>query len=162
METPFEDIAKVHRWFGVECNNRSWDLLDADQLSAGQREQLVHMAHASMYHWSQIGNVANRARGESLVGYVYAALGLGEAAVRHASRCVELVEAHPEETEDWDLAFAYDCLARATAANAKDGEHALAQSLKDQARKFGDLISGPEEKEMFDQTHQGGQWHGLV
>lgn len=153
------DVDKAHRWFAIELNNTTWDLLDSpDDLSPDDKERLIHQAHASVYHWMHAGNVANRARGENLVAYAYAHIGIGEAAVRHARRCVELVEANSGETEDWDLAFAYDCLARATAAN---GDLEAAKSFKQRARELGDLIAGEEEKKMFDNQHSSGNWHGL-
>ncbi len=158
-EPPFE-IDKAHRWFAVELNNTSWDLLEASEpLSDDDQERLIHQAHASVYHWMHAGNVANRARGEFLVGFVYAHLGMGESAVRHAKRCVELTEANRGDMEDWDHAFAYDCLARATAAS---GDLDAARTLKAKARELGDRISGEEDKNVFESQHASGNWHGLV
>lgn len=157
--TPPFDVNKAHRWFAIELNNTSWDLLESpDELSADDKERLVHQAHASVYHWMHAGNVANRSRGENLLAYAYSHVGLGEAAVRHARRCVELVEANQAETEDWDLAFAYDCFARATAVS---GDLETAETLKQRARELGDQIAGEEDKKMFDNQHSGGNWHGL-
>jgi hypothetical protein len=44
---------------------------------------------------------------------VHAAAGQPEGALHHARRCLFLVENHPEEMEDWDLAGAHEALARA-------------------------------------------------
>ena len=83
---------------------------------------MVHCTHASAYHWFQVGTQANRARSEWQCSRVYTVLGLAEPALRHAGRCLELVEGAPDEMEDWDLAAAYEALARshATAGDSQE------------------------------------------
>ena len=98
-EPPF-DFASAHRWFGIELNNRIMDALEAGRVTPETGESFIHAAHASCHHWMQVGTVANHGRGEFAVASVYAAAGLGEAALRHARRYLELVEAHPEEMAD--------------------------------------------------------------
>jgi hypothetical protein len=44
---------------------------------------------------------------------VYAVLAWVEPALHHARRCLEIVQAHPDEMKDWDLPAAYEALARA-------------------------------------------------
>lgn len=74
---------------------------------------MPHTPRLSMAHcW----NEANFARGEHLISRVAARLGDGDLALRHARRCLELVELHPDVMEDWDLAFAHEALARGLAA----------------------------------------------
>ena len=57
----------------------------------------------------------NHARGEYLCSRVYATLGRAEPAAWHARRCVEIVESIGEDEgrESWDLAGAYEAMARA-------------------------------------------------
>ena len=71
---------------------------------------MIHCAHASAYHWLQVGTPANRARSEWQCSRVHAILGHVEPALRHARRCLEIVEANPDEMEDWDLPAAYEAL----------------------------------------------------
>ena len=52
----------------------------------GQDDEMVDTAHASAWHWRQVGNAANAARGHWLLARVYAVLGRGEPAVHHARR----------------------------------------------------------------------------
>ena len=89
---------------------------------------------------------------------VYAAAGLGEAALRHARRYLELVEAHPEEMADWDAAFAYDALARAHAAS---GEVDSARQARQQAKAAGEAIADEDDRLYFSRWFNGGNWHGL-
>lgn len=73
---------------------------------------MLHAAHASRYHWGEVGTTANLGRGEWLCARVYAVLGRAEPALHHARRCWELTEANPER-DDWDLAAACEAMARA-------------------------------------------------
>jgi hypothetical protein len=109
---------KTDRALGVELYNKTWELF------GGDADTLIHTAHASAYHWMQVGTTANRARSEWLCARVYSELGRAEPALHHARRCLELVESAPAEMEEWDLAAAYEALARAhaVAGNAAEAE----------------------------------------
>ena len=156
-EAPF-DLPKAHRWFGIELNNRTMDALDAGLVTPGSCEPYIHAAHASCYHWMQVGTVANRGRGEFLVASVYAAAGLGEAALRHARHNLELAEASPDQMADWDFAFAYDALARAYAAA---GEMDAARQARAKAQAAAAAVADKEDRDYFLKWFEGGNWHGL-
>ena len=72
---------------------------------------MIHAAHASRYHWGEVGDDGNLARGEWQCSRVYAVLGRAEPALWHARRCVEINEA--DGIADWDIASAYEAMARA-------------------------------------------------
>ena len=156
-EASFE-VDKAHRWFGIDLNNSTMNALDAGLITPESCEPYIHAVHASCYHWMQVGTVANHARGEFAVASVYAASGLGEAALRHARRCLDLIEANADVMEDWDRAFGYDALARAYAA---DGDVAAAREARGQAQSAGEAIADEEDKGMFLSWFEGGNWHGL-
>jgi hypothetical protein len=113
----------LHRQLAVDLFNRVWALLESDGRTPEQADELVHTAHASAYHWRQVGVPENFARSEWQCSRVYAVLGRPEPALQHARRCLELCEQHG--IGDWDLGFAYGALARA---------HALAGGASDTAR----------------------------
>jgi hypothetical protein len=114
--------AATHRRLAVDLYNGVMSLLERDDRTPSDDDELVHAAHASRWHWGRVGNAANLARGEWLCSRVYATLGLGEAAVRHAERCLALVGAGGEGFEDWDHAAALEAVARARlAAGDVDG-----------------------------------------
>lgn len=158
MADPPFDLDKAHRWFAIELNNRAWDLLEAAELSDARADELVHVAHGSLYHWLQVGTSANHVRALCLLTNACAAAGRGAEAVRYARQCVELSQANAEALADWDFAFIYDGLARATAAA---GDCTEAETIKQQARDYGDKISEPEDKEFFDRWFASGNWHGV-
>ena len=110
---------------------------------------MLHMAHASRFHWGEAPECKpeNLARGEWQVSRVYAVLGRAEPATWHAGRCLEHCEANG--IGDWDLAYAYEALARA---------HALvgspeAADWKAKARAAGDAIAGAEDRAHFDEDY---------
>ena len=85
---------------------------------------MIHAAHASRYHWGEIGTPLEFERGEWQISRVYATLNRPEAALYHAQRCLDLCQAN--EIGDFDLAFAYEALARAYATAGdtdKSGEY---------------------------------------
>jgi hypothetical protein len=104
-----------HRRLGVDLFNKTWALMRRSDRTPEDDDELLHCAHASAYHWLQVGTQANRARSEWLCSRVYTVLALPEPALRHARRCLELVESAPQEMEDWDLAAAHEAVARAYA-----------------------------------------------
>ncbi|MCA9144345.1 MAG: hypothetical protein H6823_06615 [Planctomycetaceae bacterium] len=156
-EAPF-DKAVAQRWFAVELNNTAWDWLEAENYDARGAERITHAAHASCYHWMQVGGAANHARAACLVANVYAAVGDGPNAIRHARRCIELSKANAGDLADWDWAFAYDVLARAHAAA---GETKQADLVRRQAREYGNKIADEQDKTFFEKWHRAGNWHDL-
>ena len=72
---------------------------------------MVHMAHAYVHHWAQVGGEVNLARGEWQVSRVYSVIRRGEPALWHARRCLDLCTRY--EIADWDLAYAHEAMARA-------------------------------------------------
>ena len=73
----------------------------------------VDQAHASAYHWLPVGAPENFARSHWLCSRVYCVLGRAEPALYHARLVLEICERHG--IGDWDLAYAYEALARAHA-----------------------------------------------
>jgi hypothetical protein len=132
-----------HRGLGVDLFNEVWRLLESRE----DDDRMLHAAHASRYHWGEAEECKpeNLARGEWQVSRVYVVLGRPEPAIWHARRCLEHCEANG--IGDWDLAYAYEALARAHALGG-DGEAAV---WKAKARAAGDAISDPEDRAHFDE-----------
>jgi DNA-binding transcriptional MerR regulator len=104
---------ETERRLGVDLFNKTWTLMEKHDRTPGQDDEMIHCAHASAYHWMQVGTPANRARSEWQCSRVHAISGHVEAALRHARRCLELVEQNPGDMKDWDLPAAYEAMARA-------------------------------------------------
>jgi hypothetical protein len=136
------------RQLAVDLFNHVWTLLRLDERTVEQEDEMIHAAHASRHFWGRVGAPENRARGEWQCSRVYAVLGRGEPAVHHARRCLEICEAHG--IGDWDLAFAYEALARAHAVGA---DEAAAARYKALARQAGDSIADAEDREVFESDY---------
>ncbi len=135
----------LNRWFGVELNNSTWDLIDnglSEQSPRAEQEQALYAAYAATYHWMQAGTVANHGRGEHLIATVAVATGLLDAAARHADRYADLIAEHPAAFGDWDRAFAAEAVARvASRMGSSDAE-----KLRDEARRLAEAVDNPEER----------------
>ena len=109
--------------------NGVWDLMEQEHRTRAEDDRMLHMAHASRHHWGSVGTAANLARGEWLCSRVYCVLGRGEPATHHARRILDLCQEHG--LADFDLAFAYEALARAAVLT---GDLDAARRYVDQAR----------------------------
>jgi hypothetical protein len=135
----------LNRWFGVELNNGTWDLIDgglSEQSPLAEREQALYAAYAATYHWMQAGTVANHGRGEHLIATVAVATGLLDVASRHAGRYAELIAEHPAAFADWDRAFAAEILARVASRRGRPG----AGRLKAEAHRLADAVQDHEDR----------------
>jgi hypothetical protein len=101
------------RQLGAELFNKTWTLMEKTDRTPEEKDEMIHCAHASAYHWIQVGTAANRARSEWQCSRVHAILGQVEQALWHARRCLEIAEANPDVMKDWDLPAAYEAMARA-------------------------------------------------
>jgi hypothetical protein len=133
-----------HRRFAVECFNTTWALLEKDDRTPAEAEEMIHAAHASRFHWGQVGMAVNYARGEWQIARVYAVLGRGEPALYHAQRCLAACEAH--HIGDFDLAYAYESLARAYAVEGLPGKAARYLQLAEEA---GEEIANQADREVL-------------
>ena len=135
-----------HRQLGVDLYNDAWRLLEKER-TPEEDEELLHQAHASAYHWLKAPECEpkNRARGEWLCSRVYAVLGRPEPALHHAERCFQIVEASPQDMDDFDLPFAYEALAR---ANAVAGNSDDVLRYEQQAREAAERITDAEDKDL--------------
>jgi len=140
-------IPEERRQLAVDLFNHAWMLLRLPERTPEQDDELIHAAHASRYHWGEVGTAANLARGEWQLARVYATVARAEPALHHARRCVAYCEANPDVVEDWDLPFAYEALARAQLL-AGDGEGA-GRSVE-RARELGARIADPEDRELLE------------
>lgn len=156
------DERDLHRWFGAQLNNTMWDRIEDPETgpdtARSERESLLYSAYAAAYHWRQVGTVANHARGEHLIARMAVKLGEAEVALRHARRCLELVEADPDEMADWDLAFAHEALARALAAT---GDGTAGARHRRQAETLTAALADDGDRELLEAELARPPWFGL-
>jgi DNA-binding transcriptional MerR regulator len=137
----------VHRAFGAGLYNRSWDLLEIEDRTADQDDELVDTAHASAWHWRQVGNEANASRSHWLLSRVYAVLGRAPEALYHARRQNELLELGGEGFEPWDAPSGAEAMSRALALA---GDTAGALEWKARAEALVGNIPGAEDRAVIE------------
>jgi DNA-binding transcriptional MerR regulator len=144
MGTPAEALdAETQRQLGVDLFNKTWTLMEKTGRTADEDDEMLHCAHASAYHWRQVGTPANRSRSEWQCSRVYATLGHVEPSLRHARRCLEIVESNPDDMKDWDLPAAYEAMAR---AHLVAGDEAETRRYAELGRAATAKIEDPDDR----------------
>jgi tetratricopeptide (TPR) repeat protein len=126
--------------------NETWRLMELESRTAQDDDRMLHAAHASRYHWAEVSSAApaNLARGEWQISRVYTVLARAEPALHHARRTLEICQ--DNGIGDFDLAFAYEALARAYAITG-DAEQAREQT--DRALAAAESISDDEDRQLL-------------
>ncbi|MFN2187182.1 MAG: hypothetical protein ACK2T3_00285 [Candidatus Promineifilaceae bacterium] len=134
----------LHRQLAVDLFNSTWALIDKEDRTVADNDLMIHSAHASAYHWLQVGEPLNFERSHWQISRVYALLEQPEAALYHAQRCLQICE--DEGIGDFDLAFAYEALAR---ANSIGGDNEKAAMFAEKARGAGENIKRKDDRDYF-------------
>ena len=135
---------EAHKKFAVDLFNLTWSLLDKKDRTKEEDDKMVHAAHASRFHWGEIGTPLHFERGEWQISRVYAILNRPQPALYHAQRCLEICTAN--NFGDFDIAFAYEAMARAYAIAGQSAEREKYLKLAQQA---GEQIKQKEDKDYF-------------
>jgi hypothetical protein len=140
---PF-DLAAAHRFFAADCFNRVWTLLDLPERTPEQDEEMLHLAIASLYHWTRREDCRpeNRSVGYWQVSRVYAVLSQADNARRYAGRSRET----SAETGPFYQGYALEALAR---AEAIAGRREAAEPYLAEAWHQAKAVPDPEEKAML-------------
>jgi DNA-binding transcriptional MerR regulator len=129
---------------GIDLFNYVWTLLEKDDRTERESERMIDAAHASRFFWEQVGEPANHARGEWQISRAYATVGRPEPALHHARRCLSICEEHG--IGDFDLAYAFEALARACAAG---GDANAADRYRRQAHQAAGQVADEEDRELL-------------
>ena len=149
--TPAPDTTELdpatRRKLAADLFNHTWTLLEKPARTPAEDDEMIHSAHASRYHWGEVGvgEPVNLARGEWQCSRVYAVLGRAEPALWHARRCVEINEDGGHA--DWDIASAYEAMARAYLTAGDLGEMAV---WKAKATDALDGIADTDDRELIE------------
>lgn len=143
MTTP-EQEAGLHRRLAVELFNLVWELLDRKDRSTLDDDRMIHAAHASRYHWGEVGTTLEAARGEWQISRVYSVLRMGESALHHARRSLGICELGGHG--GFDRAFALEAVARAFSVT---GDAEGCSRYVGLAREAGAAIAEEDDREYF-------------
>ncbi len=141
---PSEIDPASRRRLAADLFNHTWELLELPERTTLQDDEMIHAAHASRYHWGEVGEPANLARGEWQCSRVYATLRRPEPALWHARRCLAICEEHG--IGDWDVAAAQEAMARASLVA---GDEAAAREWLARARTSCAAIADEEDRRII-------------
>lgn len=148
--------AEWHRKQAVDLFNFTWTLIDKPVRTSADDDLMIHSAHASRYHWHIAGDVVNYLRGDWQIAHVYTLLNLPARALHYAQLCLRQCEVY--QVGDFDLAFAYEAVARALACQGDFGE---AKKFYRLAEAVGHQIAEAEDRELFFTDLCQPPWYGL-
>lgn len=135
---------ECHKRFAVNLFNLVWSLLGKKDRTREEDDKMVHAAHASRFHWGEIGEPVNLGRGEWQISRVYSVLNKHQSALYHARRYLEICKEN--NIGDFDLAYAYEALARAYAVA---GEESEAEKYIQLAKEAGERIKEKENRDLL-------------
>jgi hypothetical protein len=157
-ETKTYTLEEAHKHFAKSINGRVWELLGKPDRSQAENDEMLHAAHACAYHWKFAGTAVHQQRGEWLISHVHAVLGHANETLRYAERCFELTQANKVVMRDFDIAYAFEALAR---AHAMLGDQKMAEEFLYLAEQAGNGIVNEEDRSIFMSDFDGGDWYGL-
>ncbi|WHY33637.1 hypothetical protein QNH44_21920 [Cytobacillus firmus] len=132
-----------HKKMAISLFNKVWDLMENPDRTEDENLEMIHMVHTSHYHWGIAGQPVNLSRGEWQISRVYTVLNRAEPALFHAKRNLEICLSN--KIGDFDLAFAYEALARAYQIA---GDEENVQKYKKLAYESAEDIAKKEDKKV--------------
>jgi hypothetical protein len=135
---------EAHKKFAIDLFNFTWSLIDKKDRTKEEEDKMVHAAHASRFHWGEIGTPVHFERGEWQISRVYSVLNRPQQALYHAKRCLEICQQN--NISDFDIAFAYEAMAR---ANAVAGNKTECEKYIKLAKEAGEQIKEKGDRDVF-------------
>ncbi|WP_261130471.1 hypothetical protein [Bacillus sp. Marseille-Q3570] len=139
------ELHKFHRKCAVDLFNKVWDLIEKEDRNADEELEMIHAAHTSRHHWGIIGEPVNFARGEWQISRVYAILNVTDRAHYHAQQSLDYCLEN--NIGDFDLAYAYEALARAAFVGGHLDKY---KEYIELAMDANEAIKGEKDKEIFE------------
>lgn len=146
-QNPDPEAQKWHRQVAMRCNNRAW-ALSIQPRTAVEDCEMLDAAHASAWHWAQVGTELNRMRATMLLAEVHALLGHGRTALSLAKEMRSYFLSH-SETPDWELALTHIIYAH-SAYSAGDTE--AYRDAYQEATLALEVIAADDDRQVVAQT----------
>jgi hypothetical protein len=152
---------KWHEKFAKASFNKTWDLMEKKDRIEDEDNEMVNNAHSSRYHWGVLvankkGTPVNLQRGEWQIARVYTLLERKESALHHANLCLKITK--DNNIGDFDLGFAYEAIARASALAGNKDDYEKYYKL---AVEAGNKIEKKEDRDYFLEELNGGNWFNI-
>jgi len=138
---------ETERMLAIFLNNRAWELLDLGSNRTLEQElEMIDCAHASNWHWLQVGGLEQAVIGAWLLSRVHAVAGDPVASNRYAQRAADLFRGGTN-LPDWLHASVLEGQARALLSA---GDHVAATEALRLAREALDEIQDPDDRSLIE------------
>lgn len=143
---PSFDEAAAHAHFAVECFNRTWTLIDKPARTADETAEMIHMAHASRWHWGHCAHVTpkNLSVAAWQLSRVYAEANHAAEAARYGHEALAIAQRH--DLPPFFIAYGHEALARAAALL---GDNAERDARIADAAALAELIHDAQERKLL-------------
>lgn len=143
---PAFDLKEAHNYFSTACFNRAWKLIEKEDRTMEEDEEMIQLSLASAWHWSQRDDQSSTKLSTSLwqISRAYSILGEAENARKYGQLCLNV--SMRDEVRSFYLAYAYEALARAEGI-ARNREKMLEYVRK--SRETIERVIKDEEKKMI-------------
>jgi hypothetical protein len=134
-------MAKVHRYFSVECFNKAWELIEKPNRTPAEDEEMIRLTQASLFHWTKREDckASNMSIGYWQASRIYAMVGRADEARRYGLLCLE----YSRSETPFLHAYAYEALARAEKAAGNAGR---AAEYRAEASRLAESVTDEEER----------------
>ena len=107
-----ENLQTIHKKFAVECFNETWDLIDLESRTADQDDEMLALAMASYWHWTQREDFTPKNASISFwqISRVHALRSEGEMALKFGRKAVDVIP-NPAELPFF-VAYGWEAQAR--------------------------------------------------
>ena len=138
------DTTAAHRFFAAQCFNNAWTLIEKAVRTPDEDEQMLRLAQASMWHWTQREDCKdpNLSIGYWQLARVCALLKRADDARRYG----ELSLRYTSADEPFQLAYAHEALARAAKIA---GDRAECGKHLERATKLAESIGEPDDRKLL-------------
>ena len=144
VNKPDFDEKAVHKHFSAQCFNMAWDLIEKQDRTAEEDEQMIRLNQASLWHWTQREDCkkTNMSVGYWQASRIFALVGQPDAARKYGQLSLE----NSNEKEPFYMGYAYEALARAESAA---GNREKSEEYLKQARKLAEGVADADSKKML-------------
>jgi hypothetical protein len=145
-DKPGFDLQSAHRYFAARCFNQAWDLIDKPDRTPQEDEEMLRLAFASHWHWTQREDYSPEKASIACwqIARIYALLGLPGNARHYGQLCLEASQA--EGVGPFYRGYAYEALAR---AEAVAGKRAKVEEYLSFARQAAEQVLDKEDREVL-------------
>lgn len=138
------DIERAHRYFSASCFNSAWGLIDEQERTPEEDQQMVLLAFASLWHWTQRPDCLAKhlSIGYWQISRIFSILKDAENAKAYAQLCL----AKTPRNEPFYLGYAYEALAR---AESLTGNRSIVDQYLADAQRQADAIDDQESRKLL-------------